>query len=83
MKTIQLIDLSTAINSSFLRGPAKAPAIKREVLYSDRMSRVSESSAELEREYLFEDVGILSHNGAGEQKLEGDTLKRNRAAPSC
>ena len=52
-----------------MRGPAKAPAIIREVLGSDMMNRVSESGAEPGKEYFFEDAGDLLLNVAGEQRI--------------
>ena len=35
MRSIRLIGLPTDVNSSFLRGPARAPAHIREALFSD------------------------------------------------
>lgn len=42
---IRLIGLPTDRNSSFLRGPAKAPAAIRSALFSDAGNSTSESGA--------------------------------------
>lgn len=56
---IRLIGLPTDRNSSFLRGPAKAPAAIRSALFSDAGNSASESGAEIGREIIFDDIGDL------------------------
>lgn len=74
MKSIQLIGAPTDINSSYLKGPAKAPARIRELLSSDMMNSASESGAELRRDIRFEDAGDLPLNGDNEQQLIFDSV---------
>ncbi len=74
MKSIQLIGVPTDINSSYLAGPAKAPAKIREILASDMMNRESESGVELGRDILFEDGGDIPLNGNREQEIIYDTI---------
>ena len=56
---IRLIGLPTDSNSSFLRGPAKAPAAIRSALFSDAGNSASESGAEIGREIIYDDIGDL------------------------
>ncbi len=46
-------------NSSFLRGPAEAPALIREALHSDVWNKWAETGVDLGREQVFEDAGDL------------------------
>jgi len=46
-------------NCSFLRGPAGAPALIREALYSDSWNQWAENGVDIGREGLVEDVGDL------------------------
>lgn len=48
-------------NSSYLRGPAEAPALIREALHSDAWNNWAESRVDLGREELFEDAGDLEN----------------------
>jgi agmatinase len=57
--TIRLIGLPTDSHSSFLRGPAQAPAAIRAALASDHANNASESGLELGEDILVEDVGDL------------------------
>jgi len=59
VRTIRLIGAPTDINSSFLRGPAKAPPVIRAALYSDMGNRAAECGLEFGRDYLLEDAGDL------------------------
>jgi len=74
MKSIQLTGAPTDINSSYLTGPAKAPARIRELLSSDMMNSASESGAELGRDIPFEDTGDLPLKGDKEQELIFDSV---------
>ena len=58
--TIRLIGLPTDVHSSFLRGPAAAPAKIREALSSDHANSASESGLEIGDEIILEDAGDLS-----------------------
>jgi len=59
MTRIRLIGLPTDVNSSFLRGPARAPAHIRAALFSDAGNPASESGLEIGREIAIDDVGDL------------------------
>jgi len=59
MRTIRLIGLPTDINSSFLRGPAKAPPHIRAALFSDHGNLAAESGLELVNDIPLEDGGDL------------------------
>jgi agmatinase len=59
MSPIRLIGLPTDSNSSFLRGPSKAPSAIRAALFSDAGNPASESGAEIGREIIIDDVGDL------------------------
>ena len=51
-------------NSSFLRGPAEAPALIRGALYSDAWNKWTETRIDLSREGAFEDDGDLENMDA-------------------
>ncbi|MEY5006807.1 MAG: hypothetical protein RL764_123 [Pseudomonadota bacterium] len=57
--SIHLLGLPTDINSSFLRGPAKAPRLIREALFSDRGNQASELGLELGHDIDLVDEGDL------------------------
>ncbi|MFW2366114.1 MAG: agmatinase [Desulforhopalus sp.] len=68
MNTVQLIGLPTDINSTFMRGPAKAPARIRNLLSLDMMNSAAECGAELGKDIPFEDIGDLELAGESEQE---------------
>lgn len=57
--SIHLLGLPTDVNSSFLRGPAKAPPLIREALYSDRGNQASELGLEIGQDIDLVDEGDL------------------------
>ncbi|MEN9393556.1 MAG: agmatinase, partial [Pseudomonadota bacterium] len=57
--TITLLGLPTDINSSFLRGAAKAPPIIRAALWSDRGNLAAENGMELGHDIDLRDAGDL------------------------
>lgn len=59
MTSIRLIGLPTDSNSSYLRGPAKAPTAIRAALYSDAGNPASESGAEIGKQIDLIDAGDL------------------------
>jgi arginase len=59
MRTVRLIGLPTDINSSFLRGPAKAPPHIRAALFSDAGNLATERGPELVGDIAVEDAGDL------------------------
>lgn len=59
MPGIRLIGLPTDVNSSFLRGPAKAPAHIRAALFSDAGNLAIERGPELLADIPIEDAGDL------------------------
>jgi agmatinase len=67
MSSVRLIGLPTDINSSFLRGPAKAPDHIRAALFSDMGNLSTERGPELGRDIKIEDLGDLPlDEGAGD-----------------
>ena len=67
MREIILIGLPTDSHSSFLRGPAKAPAAIRAALGSDHSNAAAESGAELGVDVVVRDLGDLPlTEGAGD-----------------
>jgi arginase family enzyme len=66
MTKIGMIGLPTDINSSYLKGPAKAPARIRELMSGDMMNRVSESGLHLGSDIEFHDFGDIDLTGKGE-----------------
>ena len=58
-RSVALIGAPTDINSSFMRGPAKAPARIRAQLGSDHGNRATESGLELGMDILLDDRGDL------------------------
>ncbi len=78
--TIRLIGLPTDINSSFERGAAKAPAIIRAALWSDRGNLSTESGLEIGTDIAFEDGGDLAltdHDVAADDRSIGDALTQS------
>ena len=59
MTNIRLIGLPTDMNSSFLRGPAHAPALIRAALHSPHGNAAAEDGHELGRDIRMDDVGDL------------------------
>ena len=59
MKTVRLIGLPTDSHSSFLRGPAQAPAAIRAALASEHGNQATEPGAELGVDIFVEDIGDL------------------------
>lgn len=67
MRPVRLIGLPTDINSSFLRGAAKAPPAIRAALWSDAGNPATESGLELGSDIAVEDLGDLPlDEGAGD-----------------
>jgi agmatinase len=58
-KTVALIGLPTDINSSFLRGPAKAPALIRAMMRSDKGNAATELSGDIGIDFQLNDLGDL------------------------
>jgi arginase len=58
--TIKLLGLPTDVNSSFERGAAKAPAVIREALWSDRGNLSTESGWEIGTDIDLSDCGDLA-----------------------
>lgn len=69
MNTIQLIGLPTDVNSTFMRGPARAPAEIRKLLSLDMMNSAAECGAELRKDIPFEDIGDLDLTAGSEQEI--------------
>ncbi|WP_222931888.1 agmatinase [Sphingomonas sabuli] len=60
MRTVSLTGLPTDSHSSYLRGPAAAPALIRQALGSDHWNRSSESGIDLDVDLCVEDGGDLA-----------------------
>ncbi|MHA7872999.1 MAG: arginase family protein, partial [Hyphococcus sp.] len=58
-RPVQLIGLPTDINSSHLRGPAKAPDAIRRVLHNGMSNTVSESGVDVGDESVMKDAGNI------------------------
>lgn len=84
---VRLIGLPTDSHSSFLRGPAGAPAAIRAALASDHSNRVTESGDELGLGIPFEDSGDLPLlENADDPAIISDAVEaaaRDGAAPLC
>lgn len=65
MTMIRLIGLPTDINSSYLRGPAAAPALIRAALYSPHGNAAAENGLEIGGDIRIEDVGDLPLDETG------------------
>jgi agmatinase len=59
MRTVRLIGLPTDINSSFMRGPSKAPAFIRAALFSEHGNSATERGPELVTDIAVQDGGDL------------------------
>ena len=60
MTQIHLIGAPTDCNSSFRRGPARAPGLIRAALFSDMGNAAAEGGAEIGREIMLVDTGDLA-----------------------
>lgn len=70
MRKIRLIGVPTDINSSFLRGPAQAPAHIRAALFSPAGNAATENGGELGVDIVVDDVGDLPlDEGPGDDAL--------------
>lgn len=76
--TVRMIGLPTDSHSSFLRGPASAPAAIRAALASEHSNRAAESGGELGLDVPFEDFGDLPL-----QEDAGDPAKISDAAETA
>ncbi len=79
--TIHLIGLPTDINSSFERGAAKAPALIREALWSDRGNSSTESGLEIGLDIALVDSGDLPLTD--QEVANDDAIIRQVAGESC
>lgn len=72
MRSIRLIGLPTDVNSSFLRGPARAPAHIRAALFSDMSNLATERGQELVSDIPIEDEGDLplDESAADDARIE-------------
>ncbi|HEV2567393.1 agmatinase family protein [Sphingomonas sp.] len=72
MPKVRLIGLPTDTNSSFLRGPAKAPAAIRAALFSDMGNLATERGPELVGDIPIEDAGDLplDETPADDERIE-------------
>lgn len=78
---IHLIGLPTDIHSSFLRGPVRAPAAIREMLWSPHGNAASERGTELGAEIMLIDRGDLPlTEGAGDDALIAEAIAASAAA---
>lgn len=76
MRTVRLIGLPTDINSSFMRGPAGAPAHIRAALFSDASGLTCERGVELVRDIALEDAGDLPLvEGEGDDRAIEDAVR--------
>jgi arginase len=83
MATIRLIGLPTDANSSFLRGPAKAPPRIRELLFCGMGNAATESGAELGREIQLEDAGDLALSGGSDDDAMIEAAVAAALAAGC
>lgn len=85
--SIHLIGLPTDIHSSFLRGPARAPASIRALLASEHSNNASERGSEIGAEIDLVDRGDLPlTDGPGDDQIIVDGISetlRQRAIPIC
>jgi agmatinase len=72
MTPIALIGAPTDMNSSFLRGAAKAPPLVRAMLWSEHGNRAAENGLELGREIVIDDKGdlVLDGGDGGDARIE-------------
>lgn len=66
MSKIRLIGLPTDANSSFLKGPAKAPGLIRDMIWSDKGNAATELGGTLGNDIAFHDIGDLALDGSAE-----------------
>ncbi|NNM78184.1 agmatinase family protein [Sphingomonas sp. ID1715] len=85
MSIVRLIGLPTDVNSSFLRGPAKAPGHIRAALFSDMGNLATESGRELVQDIAVEDAGDLplDESSADDPRIEAAVAQacRDGATP--
>jgi len=74
MPAIKFIGLPTDANSSFLKGPAKAPELIREMIWSDKGNTATELGGVLGEGIDVEDLGNLALDGS-----EADDARIERA----
>jgi arginase family enzyme len=74
MARIALIGLPSDANSSFLRGPAKAPALIRAQLFSPHGNSAAENGFELGDEILIDDLGDLPLANTAQSTADDDVL---------
>ena len=75
---VALIGLPTDVNSSFLRGPAKAPAIVRDMIWSDKGNMGTELGGEIGTDFELVDRGEVALSEG-----EGDDLRIEQAVAAC
>jgi len=63
MPKIKLVGLPTDANSSFLKGPAKAPSLIREMIWSDKGNTATELGGTLGADIDVQDLGDLPLDG--------------------
>lgn len=83
MAKVRLIGLPTDANSSFLRGPAKAPPRIRELLFSDMGNAATEGGTELGREIQLDDAGDLPLGGDCDDDARIETAVAAALADGC
>ena len=64
MTTVALIGLPTDANSSFLKGPAKAPPLVRATIHSDKGNAATELGGALGSEIILHDRGDVALDGS-------------------
>jgi agmatinase len=80
MRSIHLIGLPTDVNSSFLRGPARAPAHIRAALFSDMGNLATERGPELVADIVLEDTGDLPLDESAADDVRIEDAVRNACA---
>ena len=71
-KVVAVIGLPTDINSSFLRGPAKAPPIVRAMIWSDKGNQGTELGGEIGIDFELKDRGDvpLAESEGDDERIE-------------
>lgn len=80
MPGVRLIGLPTDVNSSFLRGPAKAPPHIRAALFSEAANLATERGPELMTDILVEDAGDLPLDETPADDARIEAAARNACA---
>jgi agmatinase len=87
MRPIRLIGLPTDVNSSFLRGPAKAPQAIRTALWSDMGNMFAEDGLELGADIPVDDLGdlMLDEGDGDDARIEAAVAQscREGRVPIC